>query len=309
MRNTILLYHRIAPNDCPDFLLDMLGGELVTQDMFALQLEWLKAHFQVVELSTLLRTRSLSEQQANENNLPRAAITFDDGFADNLSLGLPVLQAFGLPATVFMIYGSIGGKRGFHHHEVARYVANERNTNLFESFNGDRRPREKLKKIIQYLKDFPDSAPAAGFERAQAENHADRFLDEGELQQLARAGISIQSHTVGHQPLSQLVGDTLSRELVDAKMGLETLIKKPVDFLAYPIGRRDDYNFHSIEAVKQAGYRAAFTAWKGDIDPGTSVWEIPRVGVRNSLDDLKGEVMVDTQTNFWKKLLASHTGS
>lgn len=308
MQNHILLYHRIVPDDCPGLLLDMLGGEMVTQTVFARQLEWLKTRFQVVDLAQLLQSRSPPEHQDNENKVPRAAITFDDGFADNLSMGLPVLQDLGLPATIFMIYGLIGDKRGFHHHEVARYVASEPDSNLFEPFNRIRRPREKLKKIIRYLKELPDSAPAEGFERARAENRADRFLDEGELQQLAASGISIQSHTVSHRPLSQLAGDILNRELVDAKTGLEALIQKPVDFLAYPIGRRDDYNAQSIEAVKQAGYQAAFTALSGVFDQGTNAWEIPRIGVRNSLDDLEGRLKTGTKSRFWGKLLASRRG-
>jgi len=37
-------------------------------------------------------------------------ITFDDGYTDNLELGLPVLQCAGVPATVFVVTKDVGGK-------------------------------------------------------------------------------------------------------------------------------------------------------------------------------------------------------
>jgi peptidoglycan/xylan/chitin deacetylase (PgdA/CDA1 family) len=40
-----------------------------------------------------------------------AVITFDDGYRDNLTLGLPVLQDLAVPATLFMVTGAAGAKQ------------------------------------------------------------------------------------------------------------------------------------------------------------------------------------------------------
>ena len=40
-----------------------------------------------------------------------AVITFDDGYADNFTNALPVLEKFNAPATVFVITGDVGGRR------------------------------------------------------------------------------------------------------------------------------------------------------------------------------------------------------
>jgi peptidoglycan/xylan/chitin deacetylase (PgdA/CDA1 family) len=66
---------------------------------------------------SLLQTRgysfyTLSEAMSRRPNSGLiAAITFDDGYEDNLSLGLPVLQTLNVPATVYVVTGDVGGRR------------------------------------------------------------------------------------------------------------------------------------------------------------------------------------------------------
>lgn len=55
------------------------------------------------------RFATLKQALASPNE-KTAVITFDDGYADNYSAALPVLQKFNAPATVFVITGDVGGK-------------------------------------------------------------------------------------------------------------------------------------------------------------------------------------------------------
>jgi peptidoglycan/xylan/chitin deacetylase (PgdA/CDA1 family) len=109
---------------------------------------------------------------------------------------------------------------------------------------------------------------------AAAEAHPDLLatLTWGELRGLAEQGVEIGSHTVGHPHLTRLGDDELERELRASKQRIEDVLGRPARLLAYPYGEHDS-RVH--EAVRRAGYAAAFAQW-----PGSSLrnpFALPRV--------------------------------
>lgn len=93
----ILAYHSIHP--------DRLDGINVTPKNFYSQMEWLAKHgYQGVSLFTLMQhIRSSPKQSTN-----LVAITFDDGYRDNLTFAWPILKDLGFNATVFIIAERVG---------------------------------------------------------------------------------------------------------------------------------------------------------------------------------------------------------
>lgn len=69
----------------------------VTPEAFRRQMEWLAAHCHVIPLT------------AAAEAMPGVAVTFDDGYRDVLLNAGPVLRELGLPATVFVVAGRVGG--------------------------------------------------------------------------------------------------------------------------------------------------------------------------------------------------------
>jgi peptidoglycan/xylan/chitin deacetylase (PgdA/CDA1 family) len=103
----ILLYHRIAePSTDPQAM-------CVTPSRFAEHLEVLRQIGRPVPLQQL--ARSLREKKRESRAV---ALTFDDGYADNLTAAKPLLARYEIPATVFVTTGDIGRERAFWWEEL-----------------------------------------------------------------------------------------------------------------------------------------------------------------------------------------------
>ncbi len=95
--NRIIYYHSVTPEG--------VGGHTVVA--FDAQLRWLADHgYRSVRLSEV--RSSLPQPDAPQ---PWVAITFDDGYADNLKFALPVLHKYGFTATCFVVAGMVGESR------------------------------------------------------------------------------------------------------------------------------------------------------------------------------------------------------
>ena len=97
-RLSILIFHRVLPAPDPLF-----PGE-PDASRFDEMLGWLTSWFNILPLDEAVRRRA-------EGTLPAraAAITFDDGYADNRVVALPVLQRHGITATFFIATGFLDG--------------------------------------------------------------------------------------------------------------------------------------------------------------------------------------------------------
>ena len=100
-RPTILLYHRVAHVTTDPQLLS------VTPEHFVEHLQLLAEQREPVSLADLVCHRE--ERRYRQ----AVAVTFDDGYADNLHAAKPLLERAGVPATVFVTSGYVGGMRPF----------------------------------------------------------------------------------------------------------------------------------------------------------------------------------------------------
>ena len=90
--NSVLVYHSIStPAEA------MPGDIDISPERFEQQLAWLAKSNRVLPLDATL-ARSSKRQ---------VAITFDDGYRDNLITALPLLEKYNLPMTLFMVAGFV----------------------------------------------------------------------------------------------------------------------------------------------------------------------------------------------------------
>jgi peptidoglycan/xylan/chitin deacetylase (PgdA/CDA1 family) len=107
----ILLYHRVAELPLDPQLLS------VTPQHFAEHLDVMRKCGRASHIS------GLSRALESRNGKPCViAVTFDDGYADNLYGAKPLLEHYDVPATVFVTAGYLGSQREFWYDELERIL-------------------------------------------------------------------------------------------------------------------------------------------------------------------------------------------
>ena len=99
-RLQVLIFHRVLLSADPLF------PQEVDAARFDRICGWLRAWFNVLPLDEAVRRLSAGTLPARS-----LAITFDDGYADNHDIALPILRRHGLTATFFIATGYLDGGR------------------------------------------------------------------------------------------------------------------------------------------------------------------------------------------------------
>jgi peptidoglycan/xylan/chitin deacetylase (PgdA/CDA1 family) len=103
------------------------------------------------------------------------------------------------------------------------------------------------------------------------------FLNEEDVQELRRAGMSLGSHGMDHVRWRRLGRSAIDREIVQARRLLEDLLQAPVDTAACPFGA---YDRRTLTALRAAGFRRVYTSDGGRATPND--WLVARNTVRRS---------------------------
>ena len=132
-----------------------------------------------------------------------------------------------------------------------------------------------------------------------------------ELAELANQGCDIASHGYFHLKIDRKLHDEnpgyFKKEIFLSKKVIEEKLHRKVYIFMYPFGLRDDI---TIKALKEAGYRYAFTIDRGKIDApiagGDNVYELPRYMVtRNSWKYCFNRVMKNARPKISYKVAAA----
>jgi peptidoglycan/xylan/chitin deacetylase (PgdA/CDA1 family) len=280
-RLQILIFHRVVPE------LDPLFPDEVDRRSFDALCGWVARWHRVLPLDEAV-------ERLARGDLPARAlsITFDDGYADNHDVALPVLKAHGLPATFFIATGYLDGGRMWNDTVVEAVrrcehasldltrIGLEGVAGLVLDDVGAR--RRAIDRILGAAKYLPMSARQgvvdAIAERAGVALPNDLMMTSGQVRALAAAGMQVGAHTVSHPILARLGDDEARREIADGKAKLEALLGAPVTLFAYPNGRPGrDYIARDVELVRRLGFKAAVTTSPGAARaPAGGLFQLPR---------------------------------
>jgi peptidoglycan/xylan/chitin deacetylase (PgdA/CDA1 family) len=274
---SILIYHQVVADPDP------MRSANPDAKAFRWQMQLLRDHFNPISLSEAV-------QQLQSRDLPAnsVCVTFDDGYLNNLEVAQPILEAFSIPATVFVATGFGNGINMWNDRLIdligdpQTAIVQLRALGMGSAKVSDWESRGKLvNRIIPDLKYQEYHERERIIDTLYLENGAEeaprKMMTQDEIVKLALKGVDIGAHTVDHPILKTLSAEDQRRQIADSKELLEKIIGAPITGFAYPNGKPgSDYDATTIQLVKETAFEYAVSTTWGTSTPNTNRYELNR---------------------------------
>jgi peptidoglycan/xylan/chitin deacetylase (PgdA/CDA1 family) len=221
------------------------------------------------------------------------AVTFDDGFLDNVEVAAPVLHQYGIRAAFYLTVGLIGSSEAPWYSRVRWAVL----TTKRHSWNSSLHQREwdlsrPAGRETALLAAYDACAPLVKEAQREAINTIQKELDVSpelperrmmmnweEAKSLSRAGHVVGSHTITHPNVAYIKDDSeLRSELVESKRVIEDQVGESVGHFSYPHpALTPQWNEKTVAATREAGYVSAVTTTKGPVRKGANPLALKRI--------------------------------
>jgi peptidoglycan/xylan/chitin deacetylase (PgdA/CDA1 family) len=306
----ILLYHRITVTDSDPWALN------VSPAHFRQHLEVLRAHRKLATVSDLTAAIAAGADASDV-----VAITFDDGYSDNLYEALPLLEHYEAPATFYIPSDCVGAEEGFWWDELEQLVLEPdvvpehldlvigghrfgweagSSARLSEQ---DRREAAgwvawrpapsarhslyaELWAVLQKTSADTRSRAIADLRRwagsGNGPRESHRTLTHEEVRRLSLSELTaIGAHTRTHPRLASLSEAEQRGEIGGSKTTLENLLGSAVRSFSFPFGKPSDYTPDTIEFIRDAGFDSAVCNVPGAVTSASDRLQLPRCFVED----------------------------
>ena len=274
----VLCYHSVGTYGLPLYC-------RLPRRVFAEQMRYIRRHYRVVSLRQLVE--ELTDPSAQRQSV---VVTFDDGYMGTYTDAFPVLKEYGIPATVYLIAGSVeSGELAWYDRiflrfqramsEVTMTLDTQRKFQLTDFASRV----DAAAAVVSYLRTLPDAERqrwCESMEKAMplpAEEMRGSMMNWDQVREMRRAGISFGSHTMTHPVLSSLTPDGLRREVAESKWLIESRLDAVVEDFAFPFGKPADCGAIGEKALSPLGFRTAMTTIVGVNEPGADTYRLRRM--------------------------------
>lgn len=227
---------------------------------------------------------------------PFAALTFDDGYRDNVDHAMPVLERHGVPWTLFVTTDYASGTGRLWWIELEEVVRRRAELDLVGEGAvrriAARTPGEKgaaFAAAYRMLRAGPEArlrdTLARWCEETGIDTSAlvqDLCLGWDDLVRLAeRPGVTLGAHTLTHPMLAKHPRAFAEREIRDPRTLLADRFGREIRHIAYPVGDPGSAGPREFGTARDAGYATGVTTRPGHLHPGHAVHPtaLPRVSV------------------------------
>jgi peptidoglycan/xylan/chitin deacetylase (PgdA/CDA1 family) len=297
----VVMYHYVrdsAATPFPDI-------RALVPDLFERQLDWLQAHYTVVDLAAF--------EAAVDGTAPlppnAALLTFDDGFIDHYEAVLPRLRARGLSGTFFLTENAYGDRPhllGVHkmHFLLARLGVEGFARAVLQACDPLALPRGAARDVLGL--DRWDDAGARAIKNLvshelpseEAERVLDTlfvehigdptrfattlYLDTAKVRAMAAAGMTFGYHTRSHRLLSRLSREEQEAELHAGVAWIRSLTGQTRVSFCYPWGGPHTYTRETVRILRDSGYSVAFNTVRRRVSlDEDGRYELPRIDTRD----------------------------
>ena len=287
----VISYHRVVEH-FEESSRTSIPPMLISTRMFEQHLDWIGQHYDFASLDEI---GNRLETGAGFKR-PTAAIAFDDGYSDVYHNAFPLLVKKGIPATVFVVTGTVDTQQMMIHDKLYLLLdsafANARQTSrqVVELLRNADIVTSRMERIgrmqpnaFVVMAALLDDVPQAQANRMTEVLEARFGLGNGSypelsslswemLEKMQSAGMTIGSHTRTHALLTNESREKVIEETTRSRRDLEDRLRVTTQHFAYPDGR---HNTDTTAAVAAAGYRFAYGTCR-QRDPKHPLMTIPR---------------------------------
>jgi peptidoglycan/xylan/chitin deacetylase (PgdA/CDA1 family) len=298
----VLTYHHVAESAVDPLTLH------VSPRHFAEHLQVLRARAHVRSLRSLL-----FDLLTGIVHPFSVAVTLDDGYLDNLLMAAPLLDAYDVPATVFVTGDSDAGREAFWWDRLAGLcltpgtlprqveVVSGSDSLTFDLGDAASYSEADASRFLGWRAwDTPPTARHAMFAALHrtllvrgapqrerileqlgsmiAGNHrvpdAHRRMSDADIVMVARrTSIDIGAHTATHPALPTIAAEDQAREIRTNQAHLREVVGRDIDLFAYPHG---DYSRETVGIVREAGFLGACTTASGPVRSNADPFRLAR---------------------------------
>jgi peptidoglycan/xylan/chitin deacetylase (PgdA/CDA1 family) len=268
----IIYFHRVLKEFDPFY------PDAILDNDFEKLIIYLKAFFDIVPLE-LIKTPG--------KGLPRLAITFDDGYLDNLLVAKPILDKHDVPATFFIATKGIDSGILWYDKITEAFRASNNiyckdtnsliplsNTKFRTEAASDLIFKNKSRKITQDPEgDMNELLVGIGLP-----SYPRLMMNSRELKLITSNGLhQLGAHTHDHTILTSTGIDEAREQITKSKVLLEQITGKEILFFAYPNGRPTfDFNDSHKQIINTLGFKFAFSTSDGGISAASDRLALPR---------------------------------